>query len=139
MRTPFAKLIAFVCITLQVMLGAGVGLASDSLALSVATPCDCSSPCCNLDPEPLDSCCKPVRAETAARTCCCSVAPSRAPAQPADRSTPGAVKQLRFTPAPVTTLVWVPAASGPAPRALPARDTPATRTACGITTTRIIV
>jgi hypothetical protein len=49
------------------------------------------------------------------------------------------VKQIRFTPAPVTTLTWLPASVSPAERVVAKSDTPATRTSCGISTTHILV
>jgi hypothetical protein len=135
-NTPIAKLVALVCIAIQAMIGGGVGAGALGMQAG-AGGCCCREECCEIE---APTCCKQEPVAPARPSCCCSVGAPEAPAQPAQRTSEGTLKQLRFTPSPVFTLAWASLPRAPTLATVDVRhDEAGVRAACGISTTRLLV
>jgi hypothetical protein len=132
MNACWARLLAFLCITIQVVLGSGVFAAAPDLEGSGSCCVDCAL-CEEVQVE--DRCCGPAAPPT--RSCTCPLAGPRTAAVPVER-----VGQLRqvATPAPEPVEAWWPVGRGAEPLAVrPLVACGLVRDSCGLLTTRLLI
>ena len=129
MNACWARLLAFLCVTVQVVLGSGVFAAAPDLEGSGSCCVDCAL-CERVQVE--DRCCGPAAPPT--RSCTCPLAAPRTAAVPVERI--GQVRQV----APEAVVAWWPVCRGAGLVAVrPLLACGLVRDSCGITTTRLLI